>query len=126
MKPLAGFAAGRPPNGTQAHDLSRELELSRPGSGRRYPVWGPPVSETSRLAINKSINHEHNGGKSVTDVLTHECYRCLDYALRQGEEDGKWQMANGKEVLRSLCFGKETAFFIRGNHAWMREIRAGW
>ena len=41
-----GFGAGRPQNGAQAHDLSRELEVRQSGSGRRYPVLGPPSTET--------------------------------------------------------------------------------
>ena len=43
------LAARRPQNGTLAHDLSRELEVRQTGSGRRYPVLGPPAIETLRL-----------------------------------------------------------------------------
>jgi hypothetical protein len=34
----------RPQNGPQAHDLSHQLEFRQSGSGRRYPVLGPPFS----------------------------------------------------------------------------------
>jgi len=37
----------RPQNGTQAHDLSRELEFVQTGSGRRYPILGPPSSRSA-------------------------------------------------------------------------------
>ena len=69
----------RPPqNGTQAHDLSRELEFVQTGSGRRYPILGPPSSrfaESKRQ--NKSVNNQDG---SVTDVLNQKCYRCIDCA----------------------------------------------
>jgi hypothetical protein len=67
----------RPQNGTQAHDLSRELEFVRPAQVG-YPILGPPSSrfaESKRQ--NKSVNNQDG---SVTDVLNQKCYRCIDCA----------------------------------------------
>jgi hypothetical protein len=44
--------ATAPQNGTQAHDLSRQLEFEQTGSGRRYPVLGLP-SSPSRTSKEK-------------------------------------------------------------------------
>jgi hypothetical protein len=67
----------RPRNGTQAHDLSRELEVRQTVSDRRYPVSGPPSSPSGMNEEDKGVKREP---KSVTDVLNHECYLCIDCA----------------------------------------------
>ena len=67
----------RPRNGTQAHDLSRELEVRQTVSDRRYPVSGPPSSPSG---MNEEDNGVKRKPKSVTDVLNHECYLCIDCA----------------------------------------------
>ena len=50
------LAARRPQNGTLAHDLSRELEVRQTGSGRRYPVLGPPSSPFGDSMKDKCVN----------------------------------------------------------------------
>lgn len=58
MKPLAGFDEGRPPNGPQAHDSSRELELSSPARVGATPFGDRPSSKphvwqlTNELTMN--------------------------------------------------------------------------
>ena len=42
---FGGFEAGRPPNGIQAHDLSRELEFVRPAQVGATPFWECPAWE---------------------------------------------------------------------------------
>jgi len=48
----------RPQNGTQAHDLSRQLGVRQASSGRRYPVLGPPSSPLRGQRTNDdTVNH---------------------------------------------------------------------
>ena len=67
----------RPPNGTQAHDLSRELEFGRPAQVGATPFWDRRRAASRKETRDKSVNREP---KSVTDVLNHECYLCIDCA----------------------------------------------
>jgi len=45
VKQFGGSDAGRPQNGTQAHDLSRELEFVRPAQVGATLFWDRPTSE---------------------------------------------------------------------------------
>lgn len=45
MKQFGGFDAGRPPNGSQAHDMSRELEFDRPAHVGATPFGDRPASK---------------------------------------------------------------------------------
>jgi putative transposase len=45
LKPCDGSQVGRPQNGTQAHDTSRELELDRPARVGATPFWDRPTCE---------------------------------------------------------------------------------
>ena len=87
---FGGLESGGPPNGTQAHDLSRELRFGRPAQVGATPFGEPPLSkplpwetfESSPLRgtekkNNKQLTPKH---KSVTHVLSYECYRCPDPA----------------------------------------------
>lgn len=73
-----GPPCGAPETGPLAHDLSRELEVRQTVSDRRYPVSGPPSSPSG---MNEQDNGVKRKPKSVTDVLNHECYLCIDCAL---------------------------------------------
>ena len=64
---FGGLESGGPPNGTQAHDLSREPEFGRPAQVGATPFWTavqPPSG-----AENKSQRCE---------PLTKKCYRCIE------------------------------------------------
>lgn len=45
MRAYDGLEAGRPPNGTQAHDLSRELEFDSPAQVGATPFGDRPASK---------------------------------------------------------------------------------
>jgi hypothetical protein len=101
VKTFDGLATGRPPNGTQAHDLSREQQFGRPAQVGATPFGdrpaskpcagqnGIPASFGAQQEMNKPVNDEHEGTESVTHVLNHKCYRCLDWAPQP-------KMANGR------------------------------
>ena len=69
MKRFDGWETGRPPNGTPAHDLSRQLELGRPAQVGATPFGDRPVSKPragqngipapcgGQQEINKPVNH---------------------------------------------------------------------
>ncbi len=69
MKTFDGLAAGRPPNGTQAHDRSRQLAFGRPAPVGATPCGDRPVAKPhagqngipapvgGQQAMNKPVNH---------------------------------------------------------------------
>ena len=68
----------RPQNGSQAHDLSRELAFGRPAQVGATPFWDrrrAPFGGAEKK--DKCVNQQP---KSVTYVLNHECYLCIDCA----------------------------------------------
>ena len=54
---LGGFDDGRPPNGSQAHDLSRELEFDSPAQVGATPFGDRPSSKpcTQKQTIGLSF-----------------------------------------------------------------------
>ena len=48
-----GSDVERPQNGTQAHDTSRELKLSRPARVGATPFWDRPTSEPASRERSK-------------------------------------------------------------------------
>ena len=78
------------------------------------------VSVSSRLQREEMARHERSGveprglfcgGTGVTDVLTLECYRCLDHALRRSMTNGKWSNAKYEARRRLSEAGGYGAFF---------------
>jgi hypothetical protein len=61
VKSFGGLAAGRPQNGTQAHDLSRELEFVRPAQVGATPFWDRPAAKP--CAPENSIRAPFGGQK---------------------------------------------------------------
>jgi len=50
---FGGLESGGPPNGTQAHDLSRELRFGRPAQVGATPFGEPPLSKP---CLRKHLN----------------------------------------------------------------------
>jgi hypothetical protein len=68
---FGGFEAGRPPNGAQAHDLSRELEFVSPAQ-----VGATPFGDraASKPYTQKHSGHRKNNNKQLTtrpESVTH-------------------------------------------------------
>ncbi len=80
MKSFAGCQLGGPQNGTQAHDLSRELEFDRPAQVGATPFWEPPAWQPTAHKRTK-IRPPLQGGEMEEEQpteTTHKCYPCID------------------------------------------------
>ena len=53
MKQCDGSEVGRPQNGTQAHDTSRELGLGRPVRVGATPFWDRPAFEPASHSVRE-------------------------------------------------------------------------
>jgi len=54
VKQCDGSEIGRPQNGTQAHDTSRELGLGRPARVGATPFWDRPTSEPASQSAREN------------------------------------------------------------------------